>query len=128
MNLYDDMNDLKNTVLEAKTRKKIFQQFQGVLHPRLEQKVDEDGTVHVGRGVGVMTRWHVEDVYGLITRDKDMLNQFGFLIQSVADDLSCIECEILIGKPVDGLDRSRKAIRRPIDVLLEQYETGMYNI
>jgi hypothetical protein len=127
MNIYDDLNDLKNTVLDVKTRSKIYHMYTTQLHPRIESHVEEDGFVSGHKGAGICTRFHAQDVYGLITREPDMLTQYGFLIQSISDDLQSLDCEILIGKPVDGLDRPRPLKRKKLDVLLEQYELGLFH-
>jgi hypothetical protein len=116
-NVYDDLNDMKNTILQPKLRKQVWKNYTGVFHNRLEPKAR--------RGVGVMTRWHVEDVYGMITADPRMARQYGFLIQAVNEDLTALDCEIILGKSPTGLPIKPRALRTNLEACLMNYEQGL---
>jgi hypothetical protein len=112
-NVYDDLNDMKNTILQPKMRKTVHKQYTTVFHSRLESPP---------RGAGIMTRWHVEDNFGMITKDPSMARQYGFLIQAVNEDLTALDCEIILGAdPRLAPPRPAKG-RNALDRALIQYE------
>jgi hypothetical protein len=108
--IFDDMNDLRNTIIYPRLREQVWKNYTFLLS-RLEAN---------GRAVGVMTRWHADDLFGRITKDPDMANGYGFLVQSVSDDLQSIECEVLLGagKGAKPTQRSR------FEQLVELWDTG----
>jgi hypothetical protein len=110
-NIYDDVNDLRNTILNPKDRKRVWKNYVGVFHNRLEMPPI---------GVGLLTRWHVEDVFGMITADPEMAHEYGFLIQAVNPDMTALDCEIILGqdprlrppKPVEQMSVIHRAFAK----------------
>ncbi|HKC47651.1 MAG TPA: hypothetical protein VKB63_08640, partial [Gemmatimonadales bacterium] len=106
----DDINDLRNTIIYPRLRKQVIRNFSFLLS-RVEPEV--------GRTVVIMTRWHVEDIFGWVTSDAIMCQQYGFLIQAIADDLQSLECEIVLGT---GGKPRQLVPDDPIETLLQNIE------
>lgn len=85
--IFDDCNDLKNTIQQPKSRETIWMKYKGEYLSRLEPG---------GKIVIIATRYHERDLIGNILADADMRRAYAFLIQRVTDDFKAIECETIV--------------------------------
>jgi len=110
INLFDDLNDAKNTLVEPRRRMQVAQNYRSVFMSRLDRVSGHAGMI--------ATRWHEEDVPGMILADPEMRANYGFLVQRVSEDYKRIDCEYLLGKP------KPRPIKTKLDELLLQYKKG----
>lgn len=82
--IYDDINDEKNTIINPKDRDKVWLRYRTAFMKSL---------VPDGRVVFIGTRWHDEDVFGLIIKDAAMRRRYGILVQRIYPDCRDITCE-----------------------------------
>lgn len=87
MLILDDINDAKNTLHQPKMREVIWRNYTGVYLSRLEPG---------GKVVVVATKWHEEDLVGMIMNNPEMRTKYAFLIQRVTENYDAIECETLV--------------------------------
>lgn len=116
--LFDDICDARNMIINPKLRETVFKNYTGPFLSRVEKP-------H-GRVAGIATRWHVDDVFGRITRDPAMANQYGFLIQAVNPEGTALHCEVLLGHGVEGARplASLKAPQQGLDALIALWKAG----
>ena len=69
-----------------------------------------------------MTRWHVEDTFGKITTDPEMVREYGFLIQAGDAEMAAIDCGVILGKSPDGYVPSRPVARSQLEACMKLYE------
>jgi hypothetical protein len=111
--ILDDICDLRNMILYPKLRSTVWQKYLEAI-----ARVEEHGRV-----ASIATRWHQDDVYGRITRDVDMAQNYGFLIQSAADDFSGIDCEVILGH--GRRNRRREHVpRTKLEDLIQLWDQG----
>jgi len=80
--IFDDIVDLNNAVLNPAMRPKVVEAFHNVWLPRLEPG---------GFAIYIATRWHLEDITGVLLQNP----QWRFLVQSISEDMTCIESQLI---------------------------------
>lgn len=85
--IVDDIFDQRTAVSQPATREQIIATFNQVWLSRVEPS---------GQVVIICTRWHELDLAGDILADEGKLKRYGVLIQRVSDDMSHINCEVLV--------------------------------
>lgn len=85
--IVDDIFDQRTAVSQPATREQIIATFNQVWLSRVEPS---------GQVVIICTRWHELDLAGDILSDEGKLKRYGVLIQRVSDDMTHINCEVII--------------------------------
>lgn len=85
--IVDDIFDQRTAVSQPATREQIIATFNQVWLSRVEP---------AGQVVIICTRWHELDLAGDILADEGKLKRYGVLIQRVSDDMTHINCEVLV--------------------------------
>lgn len=85
--IVDDIFDQRTAVSQPATRDQIIATFNQVWLSRVEPS---------GQVVIICTRWHELDLAGDILADEGKLKRYGVLIQRVSDDMTHINCEVLV--------------------------------
>jgi len=80
--IFDDIVDLNNAILNPAMRPKVVEAFHNVWLPRLEPG---------GFAIYIATRWHLEDITGVLMTNP----QWRFLVQSVSEDMTQIESQLI---------------------------------
>jgi len=92
--LVDDIFDQRTAVSQPSTREQHLATYAQVWLSRVEPNVE--GNENKRQVIAICTRWHEDDLLGFVTSDPIMLNQYGVLIQKVADDFSGLDCDVII--------------------------------
>lgn len=80
--IFDDVCDRKNSVDEPTSRLRVIENFREVWMSRL---------VPGGRIIYINTRWHKEDLNGVLLKNS----KYCFLVQAISEDFNSINCEVI---------------------------------
>ena len=103
----DDLGDMRTMISQPSIRQQIVDTYNIVWMTRLQP---------TGTSIMIATRWHEQDIAGQIMENKEMMGQYGILIQRVREDFKGItleahipdhlqeEYEEAVLKKLEGLD------------------------
>jgi len=80
----DDLGDMRTMISQPSIRQQIVDTYNIVWMTRLQPE---------GTSIMIATRWHEQDIAGQIMENKDMMSQYGVLVQKVRDDFKGITLE-----------------------------------
>lgn len=109
MLLVDDIFDFRTAIAQPATREQICTTYNIVWLTRLDPRK--------GMAVVICTRWHEQDLAGVILSDEKMRDQYGILIQAIASDFTGIEIKSIVP---DRLVEKYRAALPGFDVLSSQ--------
>jgi hypothetical protein len=115
INIFDDINDAKNTLHQPRLREQVLRNYRGVFMSRLDRQT--------GLAMMICTRWHDRDTIGTIMKDADMRSRYGILIQRISNPIGHIDCEYIMGTPKCRKKDPKTALGR----LLRSYEQGLFH-
>ena len=108
LTILDDVNNFKNTIAQPRTRKTVSHNLKAGVISRLEPRC---------KALFIATRWHENDLVGEILGDRDMRQQWGFLIQRISRDMTSIECETIMGNGAKEYESDQNSLETLLGLL-----------